>query len=251
VLDELLTNEVFAFLLVFARLGGAFLFLPGLSEGFIPAPIKLVLSLALTLLITPLVWEQLPALPVTPLESFLLIFGEIFIGVFFGLVARIMLAVLDVAGTIISFQMSLSNAFVFNPSMATQGTIIGVFLTMLGLTLVFVLGIHHVFISALINSYQVFLPGSVPPTGDMANWMARVVAQSFTIAIQISAPFLVINTVFYAGLGVLGRLMPTLQVFFLAIPLQILVGLIIFSAVILVMMEFWVERFINILNGQV
>lgn len=78
-LPEILPAEIFAFLLVFARVGAIIMLIPGLGERTIPANVRLVMALALALVITQMVRNGLPELPGAPLLLFLLIVGEIVI----------------------------------------------------------------------------------------------------------------------------------------------------------------------------
>ncbi|MGB6550867.1 MAG: flagellar biosynthetic protein FliR, partial [Xanthobacteraceae bacterium] len=98
------------------------------------------------------------------------------------------------------------------------------FLTMLGITLFFAPDLHYLVIAALNDSYTIFAPGEVPSTGDVAALMTKTVSGAFSIGIQLSAPFLAFGLLFNLGLGVLSRLMPQMQVFFIALPLSILIG---------------------------
>src|ERR1035437_391956 len=79
-------------------------------------------------------------------------------------------------------------------------------------------------ISAMNDSYTIFQPGEMPLLGDAAQHVTRIVATAFRIGIQLSAPFLVFGLLFNLGLGVLSRLMPQMQVFFIGLPLSILLG---------------------------
>ena len=112
-----------------------------------------------------------------------------------------------------------------DPTQGEQGVIIGNFLTMLGITLFFATDMHHLVIAALNDSYTLFEPGEVPVVGDVAALVTKTVSGAFRIGIQLSAPFLVFGLLFNIGLGVLSRLMPQMQVFFVALPLSILIGL--------------------------
>ena len=80
------------------------------------------------------------------------------------------------------------------------------------------------------------------PTGDIASLITRAFAQAFKIGIQLSAPFLVFGLIFNLGLGVLARLMPQMQVFFVAVPLSILVGFLILAVVLATMMGTFIRR---------
>jgi flagellar biosynthetic protein FliR len=80
---------------------------------------------------------------------------------------------------------------------------------------------------------------------DFADAISRIIANSFEIAIQISAPFLVLGLLFYVVMGIMARLMPQLQIFFVALPVQVMMGLVILSLVLggamMVFLEYYSE----------
>ena len=90
---------------------------------------------------------------------------------------------------------------------------------------------HYLVIAALNDSYSIFSPGELMPSGDVAALATRAFAAAFKIGMQLSAPFLVFGLVFNIGLGVLARLMPQMQVYFVGVPLSILSGFLIFGVV--------------------
>ena len=145
------------------------------------------------------------------------------------------------AGSVIAQQLGLGFVTAVDPTQGTQGLIVGNFLTMLGITLFFATDMHHLVIAALNDSYDLFAPGEMPSTGDAAALITRTVSGAFRIGIQLSAPFLVFGLVFNVGLGVLSRLMPQMQVFFVALPLSILLGLICLAVVLGGMMGFFLD----------
>ena len=225
-LADLLPAEIFAALLVFVRIGAAMLLLPGFGESYVPMRIRLLLSLLITLLLTPVLSADLPAMPTAVLPLFLLILGESFIGLFIGSIARLMLAALSVAGMVISMMSSLANAMTNDPTAAQQGSIVSALLTTAALLLIFVTDLHHLLLAALIGSYNLFPAGEVPPVGDMASLFTLFTGQVFLLGFQIASPFIGIGCIFYLGLGLLARLMPQMQIFFIALPVQIGIGLV-------------------------
>lgn len=88
-----------------------------------------------------------------------------------------------------------------------------------------------------------FQPGVVPVAQDLALTIARMVADSFRIAFQLSAPFFVVALALYLAMGLLSRLMPQLQIFFLALPLQLFLGVLTLGLTISAMMLWYVEHF--------
>ena len=130
-LETFLIGNVMAFLLCFARIGAALFIMPGIGDSMTPQQIRLYIALALSLVLSPLVASNLPVpLPTGP-ALFLLIVMEVLIGVFIGTVMRILMLALETAGMIISMMSGLGNAQLFNPSMATQGSLVGAFLSIM------------------------------------------------------------------------------------------------------------------------
>ncbi|MGB0629809.1 MAG: flagellar biosynthetic protein FliR [Alphaproteobacteria bacterium] len=242
-LNEILTADVFAIGLVFARIGAAMMLLPGFAESYVSPRIRLLISLALSIVITPVVSPHLPPMPPSLLGAAALIIGEIIYGIFLGGLTRLLISALHVAGVVIGFQTSLSNATFFDPSNSQQGALIAAFFNILGVFMIFVTDLHHLMLMAIADSYTLFAPGGPIPFDSFSEIVVRVLADSFKLGIQLAAPFLEVGTVFYAGLGLLGRLMPQVQVFFIAIPLQIMLAFIVMSMTLSAGMFWFLSRF--------
>jgi len=236
------------FMLVFARIGAIVMLLPGLGETNIPVRIKLAIALLLTLIILPLHRAAYHVDMDTLAPLLVLMIHEILIGVVLGATARVTLGALQVAGSVIAQQMGLGFVTAVDPTQGQQGLLIGNFLTLLGLALLFATDSHHLVIAALDESYAVFSPGEMMPSGDVAALATRAFASAFRIGMQLSAPFLVFGLVFNIGLGVLARLMPQMQVYFVAVPLAILAGFLIFGFVISAMMGTFLDYFIGVMH---
>jgi flagellar biosynthetic protein FliR len=237
-----------AFMLVFARVGAMVMLLPGFGESNIPARLKLSIALLLTLIILPLhrAAYQIDTASLTSLMVLML--HEIVIGIVLGATARVTLSALAVAGSVIAQQLGLGFVTAIDPTQGQQGQLIGNFLTILGLTLLFATDSHHLVIAAVDESYRIFSPGEAMPTGDVAALATRAFAAAFKIGLQLSAPFLVFGLVFNIGLGVLARLMPQMQVYFVGVPLSILAGFLIFAAVLAGMMGTYLDYFIGVMH---
>ena len=248
-LQDFLTGNVFALFFVFARIGAAVMLLPGFGEVFIPGRVRLLIAAGITIVVTPVVSQYIPPAPEGPLGMFVVLGHEIAIGLFLGAMARAMIAALHMAGVIIGFQTSLANAHLFDPVNATQGSLVGSFLNVLGVFLIFATDLHHLMLIAVIDSYSLFVPGGVLPIGDFSDAAARVIAQSFVLAMQIAAPFIVMGMLFYLGMGLLARLMPQVQIFFIVIPVQIFMGFLVMAITLSAGMTWFLESFQANLRG--
>src|SRR5205085_12002319 len=126
-----------AFILMFARIGTMIMLLPGLGEMSVPARIRLTIALLLTLVLFPL-HRAAYAIDLRSAGPVLIALGqELLIGMVLGLTARLTISALQVAGSIIAQQLGLGFVTAVDPTQGHQGLILGVFLTLLGVTLIF------------------------------------------------------------------------------------------------------------------
>jgi flagellar biosynthetic protein FliR len=237
-----------AYILVFARIGTMLMLLPGLGELNVPVRMRLGVALLLAAVLLPLHQSayQLDLKSFGPLMAML--GEELFIGAVLGLSVRLIMSSLQVAGSVIAQQMGLGFVTAVDPTLGQQGVVVGNFLAMMAVTLIFATDLHHLVIAALNDSYTLFSPGEVPLLGDVAALTTRTVARGFRIGIQLSAPFLVFGLLFNLGLGVLSRLMPQMQVFFVGLPLSILLGLLILLLVLGAMMTMFLGEVESVLT---
>jgi flagellar biosynthetic protein FliR len=242
-LDQILPANIFAASLVFARLGSAVMLLPGIGEIYVAPRLRLVLALGLTLAAAPTLAPGLPALPGSAIGLLLMLGGEIAVGIFLGTIARILLAAVEVAGTMISINLGLSAALIFNPMLQQQESITSAFYSVAGVLIIFLADLHHPMLRALVGSYGVFQPGLLFQWGDLSDAVARAVTESFKIGVEMAAPFMIIGTIFYVAVGMISRLTPQLQILFVVQPLQIVAGLLAFALLLATGLQWFVERF--------
>ena len=241
--EEFLTAGVLAFILTFVRIGTAIMIMPGLGDYFVPERIRLHIAIGITFVLFPLALPHMPKpFPGTFMLLFLIV-TEFTVGVFFGMIARILMLALDTAGMVISISSGLANAQLFNPALATQGSLMGAFLSVTGVMFLFVTNLHHLLIRGIVESYDLFPLGGALDTGSMAELMARMVAKSFTVGVQIGMPFVVLSLLVYIVMGVLARLMPQVQVFLLALPVQIILSLSLLMMTLGVGFMYWAAQF--------
>lgn len=237
-----------AFLLIFARAGTMLMLLPGLGEMSVPMRLRLTIALILAAVLLPLHRNEFQINLGSIGPILVLLATEMLVGAVLGMTARMTISALQVAGSVVAQQLGFGFVMAVDPTQGQQGVLVGNFLTLLGVTLIFATDMHHLVIAALHDSYTLFRPGEVPATGDMAELMTRSFAMAFRIGIQLSAPFLVFGLVFNLGLGILSRLMPQMQVFFVGMPLSIMIGLILLLLCIGAMMGTFLGYLENVLR---
>ncbi|MDX1923648.1 MAG: flagellar biosynthetic protein FliR [Rickettsiaceae bacterium] len=214
---------IFDFFLVLARISALFTMVPGLSDERISIKTRLGMSFAVTLCSVSFASQYLP--PYTTSSSLLVYYmiSEILIGMMLGLSLRILFSSILTLGNIVSMQSGLSAATMYDPSQKEQVAIFGSFVLTISLTMIFASDSHHLFIAGFLESYEKFRPGFMLDMSDMSLKITNTVNQAFNIAFKIAAPFIIVGTSILVGGGVLSRLMPTFQVFFVITPAQILI----------------------------
>lgn len=246
-LDQILPGGVFALALVFARIGAMVMVLPVFGEQYVQTRIRLVLALFLSVIVAPRA-GPLPALPTAPAQLLPLIGGEVLIGLAIAGIARIAVSALHIAGTIVAVQSGLAAAQNVDPTQGSQSAVVSNFVVMTGTMLIVVSDLHHLLIGALVESYRLFPVSGSPPLGDFARLATGVVADTFSLAMQMSAPFLAFGIVFNLLLGLMNRLMPVMQVFFIAMPLQVPLSLLLLAFSLGFSMTLFGDRFVDTLG---
>ncbi len=240
-LDTFLMGHVFAFMLLLARIGSVLMLFPGIGEHYVPRRTRMIFACLICLLLLEPMYAYLPAMPAAPADIMKLIVYETLVGLFFGTLIRLTMSALEAAGMIIGLQTGLSNATMMNPAMAVQSPLPSAFLSAAGLVLIFISGMDHFLIRATVAMYDQFPPGGIPMLGDMAQTIIRVANQSFIIGIELSAPFLIMGLLLHSVVGVLQRLMPSVQLFMVMLPVEIWGGLLMFSLTVAGILTIWMN----------
>lgn len=231
--------------MVFVRIGAAFLIIPVFGEQFIPTNVRLILALLIAMLMTPVLAPMIPVVSGSVGDILALVVGEAIVGIFIGTLARIMIATLETAGFLITNQLGLSAAQVFNPALASPGSPPSALMGTAALAFILATNLHHMLILAVADSYTLFVPGQLLPTGDMLQHMSQLIGRTFALGTQLAAPFLVIGFLFNLGLGMVARMVPQIQVFFVGQPLQLAFGTLLFAYSFGTIMLLWVGEFEN------
>jgi flagellar biosynthetic protein FliR len=196
----------------------------------------------------PLVKSGLPAEPSTPAAMTWLIVSELLIGAFFGALVQTVMGTLQLAGEVIAQSTGLTNALVDDPVTEEQSAIVIGLLDLVAVIMIFITNSHALLISAAVDSYSLLHPGGELFTGDMLSIASTLLNQSFSMGMRLAAPFLVFELVFQISSGVLARLSPQLNIYFVAMPAQIALGLTILMITLPTMMLVFLHYFDDTLH---
>ncbi|MFN7038236.1 MAG: flagellar biosynthetic protein FliR [Alphaproteobacteria bacterium] len=239
-LKTITVELVFSYLIILCRIGSALMVLPGISESYIAARSRLILALSITLVILPNIVT--PKIPTNIVNLGFLIIIEIIIGIFLGSITKFLISAMHVLGMLIATISGLGSALLFDPTQGTQGALVGTFLSNLSIMLFFATDMHHMLIYGFADSYSLFELGQTIDIGEISQEMTSVFNKSFNIAIRLAAPQIIVAVIIVLAGGVLGRLMPALQIFNLIAPVQMIISFIILMFTISTFMLWYIDN---------
>ena len=229
-------GQIATAMLVFIRISAAMALLPAFGEQIVPARIKLGLALAFAVLVAPAIWFAYPPEPQDRFVS--MIVPEVVAGLTIGILFRLFVIALQVAGTIAGQSTSLSQIFGAGVG-ADQQTTFSSLLVMAGLALAVMAGLHVRIVEAFILSYEIFPPGQMIPSLDLYEWGVGKIAASFAFGFTLAGPFVLISVVYNLGLGVINKAMPQLMVAFVGAPAISFGGLVMLLIVAPFLLDVW------------
>ena len=201
---------------------------PVLSDEGIPKLIKIGLVVMFGLLITSTIPNPSIFSEITSNWQLAgLVFNEILIGFIIGLLYRLIFYGVLFAGSIVGYQIGFMFAQVFDQTNQTQVSIVGRFWYVLAMLFFISINGHHLVINGLVESFTVIPPGNFHMTGEVGEMMIKYSAYIFVIAFKIASPVIITLYLTDIALGTIAKTMPTMNVFFVGMPIKIAVGLVV------------------------
>ncbi len=220
-----LYSEVIKFLVVFIRVTSAVINFPIISTKYIFKRETLSLCIMFTIALFPTIRPYLEDFFQKSNAYLLILMSEILIGIIITIGAKFYLYIAYIIDYMISSLSLFGAVSLFDNSQKINISLFGNFLIMNIILIAFILDIHHIFIKAIVLSYQKFPVGEFVEQYEVSKYVVTMVNSSFVLAFKISAPFFVVNILFSCAGSILSKLVPNFQVFFVMMPLQILATL--------------------------
>ncbi|NYT42101.1 flagellar biosynthetic protein FliR [Sphingomonas sp. R-74633] len=244
-----LTLQVSAFFIVFARVGAVLMLLPVFGEDAIPGRIRLMISFAMSAAIYALVGAPARAAVEGGAMLPMVLVTELMTGLAMGMIVKILFFAVSMAGSVISTQVGLSSAVIFDPAQSSSAPLLSKFVTMAAALVCMGMQVHHLWLGAVVHSYQTFPIGGMPPAHDFAMLAVEAITRSMTLGLSLSAPLLIYGIVFNVALGLSARVAPAIQVFFVAQPLNLLLGISLAAATLGTMLTYFATAMGDAMQG--
>ena len=240
-------SELFMFplFMVFLRLGTMIMVMPVISDTSIPVRARVLFALAASFAMFPALADRIPDVPSSTAVMITMALGEMFIGLLMAIGARLFLATMALAGDVLSFMSGFQAATLFDPRLGGISTAPALFLTLTGSVMILATGLHLMMIQAIFESYEVLPVGYVPLTGDIAEAITQLVTNIYVIGVKLAGPVITAGFLTYMAFGLLNRLVPQVQAFFIALPLTLTLGIFILGLSLTTMLTLFSQEIFN------
>lgn len=219
-------DQIGLFVFILIRIGAILFTIPFLGSRNVPMLVKSSLAVAMTLMVMPQLDIAAPILDENPLRLVIGLAGEAAMGLIIGMMFQLLISGVQQAGEAAGFQMGIALANVMDPTSSQQIPLLSQFLNLLAMLLFLVLDMHHYFIKVLAGSFHLIRPLDVHFGEPLLPLMLQNAARMFVIALQIGAPVIIGLLLTSVALALTARTVPQVQIFIVAMPLKVLLGLI-------------------------
>lgn len=226
IIGSLLT-QLDLFLLVFTRISGMFTTAPILGNSIIPGRVRIGLAALLTILVFPSVQYPTGGLPDALIPFVLSLGHELMLGLAIGLIASLAFFAVQLAGEMIDMQMGFAMVNVIDPLFGIQVPLMGNFLYILALMALLLTNGHHLLLWGIQRSFAIAPAAGFGFTGAGVQTVIDNFAGLLAVALSLSAPVIGILLITSIGMGIISRTMPQMNVYFVEMPLKIIVGFIV------------------------
>jgi flagellar biosynthesis protein FliR len=214
-----------AFALILARVGAAMALLPGVGEAVAPAIVRIGLALSITILLMPELQPMIPPVPAAGLSLGLMVASEVITGLWFGWVARMIVLALPIGAQFIGYLIGLSSILQPDPELGAQSGALGKLFEIAAPVVLLVTGLYRLPLTALNGLFQLIPPGHILPPAESAEVAVRAIGTGFSLALQLASPFVVIAIAWHVAMGLVARIVSRMQIYFVSMPGQIVLGL--------------------------
>jgi flagellar biosynthesis protein FliR len=216
------TAEVGRFCLVLARLTGVLVALP-LTWSFAPARVRGAFAICLAFLLHNAAPKDV--LPLFELSGLLLaLLSEVALGLTLGFVARLSLAIAEIASDSVAPAMGLAAAQMFDPSLGGQGTVLTKVLRYVAILVALSTGLHHLVLRALHRSFEIIHPGTLVHPARFTGAISMFVAETLVSGVALALPFLAVLLIAQVALAFVARAAPQMQIFSVGFAVTLGVG---------------------------
>ena len=223
----LIQDYIPLFGVILIRVAGIVVAIPAFSSRTVPLHVRIGLLIGLTVILFPIVSDQIRPLIISFPQIVPLLFTEFMVGMVLGFAISFVMNAFIIAGELIGIQMGINLISALDPIAGGQVPILGQFMGLLGMLIFLAIDGHHMMFEALVASFQLVPPMHVHFSGFLVESVLKLGLGMFVLALKVGAPVMTAVFIVTLGMGILGRTIPQLNVMLNNVPITIGVGLLV------------------------
>ncbi|MCA9472419.1 MAG: flagellar biosynthetic protein FliR [Nitrospira sp.] len=224
---EFAVQELWSFIVVLVRTAAILSAMPLLGSGNVPLRIKVTMAAGIAILLTPVVSLHFEPNWLQPFTLLMGLIAEVFVGITLGLGTRLLMAAVELAGQIMGFQVGFGFAQAVDPATQLQTPVFGQLLTVFATLLYFQVNGHHLILLALGSSFKLIPPFGASLHAPLLADITQLIQEMMHTGLQLALPVIAVTFVIHLTMGILGRLVPQMNVLVTSFPITISMGLLV------------------------
>ena len=220
-------QQVWQFVVVLVRTAVILSALPLLGGQSVPSRIKIGMAVIIAILLMPIVTFTLPPNWLEPGNLVIVLGAELLVGLVLGLALRLLMTAVELAGSVMGFQVGFAMAGVLDPVTQVETPVFGQLLTILATLLYFQVDGHHLVLLALGSSFLLIPPFGAHLSAPLLSDVTQVIQRTYDTGMKLAFPVMGATFLVHFSMGILGRLVPQMNVMLTSFPITIAVGLLV------------------------
>jgi len=220
-------QQVWQFVVVLVRTAVILSALPLLGGRSVPTSIKIGMAVIISILLAPVVTFTLPPGWLEPGNLVIMLAAELLVGLVLGLAMRLIMSAVELAGSVMGFQVGFAMAGVLDPVTQVETPVFGQLLTILATLLYFQVDGHHLVLLALGSSFQLIPPFGAHLGAPLLTDVTGLIQRTYDIGLKLAFPVMAATFLIHVTMGLLGRLVPQMNILLTSFPITIATGLLV------------------------
>lgn len=227
-------EEFFSFFAVLIRVSVLLAVLPVFGDKVIPAPVKVLLSLAVTISIFPGLVKQGFVRPgdasiwaASTWGIIRTIGQEAIVGVTVGYTAKLVFDAIQIGSNLISNMMGFAMASVYDPHHETQTTVVAEIQVAIAMLAFLALDGHHLLLHGALDSYRFCGIGEAGLNALVQTRLIEMTGTVLKFGIQLGAPITLVMFAVNVAFGVFSKTMPQMNILVLSLGISAFAGIVV------------------------
>jgi flagellar biosynthetic protein FliR len=219
-------DHILTLLVIMTRVGPLVFMMPVIGSSSVPSQVKALFTMALSLILLPVVPVSVSAalLPETAMGYAIFVGIEVTFGAILAFFARLVFDATDLAGQMVGISMGMGMAGTMDPEFGTQVSLVGTLWNIVAILIFLGINGHHLFFRTLVESFTWVTPGSIHLGKATLLGLTEGIVRMFVLGIQIMAPAAVALFLTHVAMGIIAKTVPQVPVMMVAMPLTIGIG---------------------------